>query len=238
MAFDPVQEDCLRLILAAMEREGADPASDAAFIERASEAYRLDPATLIHTDRDRSFHLVAMATELADYRAPFAPSEAEAEQLFSQAEDYLREAVELIAKCSDGLSSSDQCQLVELAGSVALRGGRPLALVKSLAADRDASEGQPNGIGFYGLVRNVRDAALASIDAGGDFVAVGKDVSRAILGASMPSARAAWSIASDIATRTAASAAEKGLRCPARHMLASGAEGAARAAAPSRGAGR
>ena len=57
MAFDPVQEDCLRLILAAMEREGADPASDAAFIERASEAYRLDPATLIHTDRDRSFHL-------------------------------------------------------------------------------------------------------------------------------------------------------------------------------------
>lgn len=59
MAFDPVQEDCLRLILAAMEREGADPASDAAFIERASEAYRLDPATLIHTDRDRSFHLVA-----------------------------------------------------------------------------------------------------------------------------------------------------------------------------------
>ncbi|MFR2950644.1 MAG: hypothetical protein ACLTKG_04510 [Collinsella intestinalis] len=71
-----------------MEREGADPASDAAFIERASEAYRLDPATLIHTDRDRSFHLVAMATELADYRAPFAPSEAEAEQLFSQAEDY------------------------------------------------------------------------------------------------------------------------------------------------------
>ena len=95
MAFDPVQEDCLRLILAAMEREGADPASDAAFIERASEAYRLDPATLIHTDRDRSFHLVAMATELADYRAPFAPSEAEAEQLFSQAEDYLREAVEL-----------------------------------------------------------------------------------------------------------------------------------------------
>ena len=95
-----------------------------------------------------------------------------------------------------------------------------------------------DGIGFYGLVRNVRDAALASIDAGGDFVAVGKDVSRAILGASMPSARAAWSIASDIATRTAASAAEKGLRCPARHMLASGAEGAARAAAPSRGAGR
>ena len=95
MAFDPVQEDCLRLILAAMEREGADPASDAAFIERTSEIYRLDPATLIHTDRDRSFHLVAMATELADYRAPFAPSEAEAEQLFSQAEDYLREAVEL-----------------------------------------------------------------------------------------------------------------------------------------------
>lgn len=95
MAFDPVQEDCLRLILAAMERDGADPARDAAFIERSGEAYRLDPSSLIRTDRDRSFHLVAKATELADYRAPFAPSEEEAERQLSQAEDYLREAVEL-----------------------------------------------------------------------------------------------------------------------------------------------
>ncbi len=95
MAFDPVQEDCLRLILAAMERDGADPTSDAAFIERAGEVYRLDPSSLIRTDRDRSFHLVAKATELVDYRAPFAPSEAEAERQFAAAEDYLREAVDL-----------------------------------------------------------------------------------------------------------------------------------------------
>lgn len=95
MAFDPIQEDCLRLILANMKRDGVQLLNDPRYIERASDAFQNDPSALIRTDRDRSFHLVAQATEIADYRAPFAATEAEAEAQFNTAEDYLREAAEL-----------------------------------------------------------------------------------------------------------------------------------------------
>ena len=54
-----------------------------------------DPSSLIHTDRERSFHLVSKATEVVDYRAPFAPTEQDAEAQFDIAENYLREATEL-----------------------------------------------------------------------------------------------------------------------------------------------
>ncbi|MDO4437430.1 MAG: hypothetical protein Q4B77_05710 [Coriobacteriaceae bacterium] len=97
MAFDPMQEDCLRLILASMERDGAQTLEDASYIEQAANQYQVDPSALIKTDRDRSFHLVAKAAELIDYRAPFAPSEADAEACISTAESYLTEAVELDA---------------------------------------------------------------------------------------------------------------------------------------------
>lgn len=95
MAFDPVQEDCLRLILANMEREGVQLLQDPLYIERATEAFQNDPSSLIRTDCERSFHLVSKATELVDYRAPFATTEADAEQQVGTAENYLREAVEL-----------------------------------------------------------------------------------------------------------------------------------------------
>ena len=94
MAFDPLQEDCLRLILASMKRDGI-ALDDAHFIQHAAEMFRADPASLIHTDRDRSFHLVARATELIDYRIPFIADEAELDRISQQAENYLREAVEL-----------------------------------------------------------------------------------------------------------------------------------------------
>ena len=95
MAFDPVQEDCLRLILANMERDGIQLLQDPLYIERATDVFQKDPSPLIHTDHERSFHLVAKATELIDYRAPFAATEAEAEEQANAAEAYLREAVEL-----------------------------------------------------------------------------------------------------------------------------------------------
>lgn len=97
MAFDPIQEDCLRLILEDMRRENVFPLEDAAFIERRMDAYRGDPARLIHTDRDRSFHLVARAAEIADYTIPFMTDETELEQQEDAVEDLLREAVELDA---------------------------------------------------------------------------------------------------------------------------------------------
>ncbi|MFR7737595.1 MAG: hypothetical protein ACLU0V_08250, partial [Eggerthella lenta] len=94
------------------------------------------------------------------------------------------------------------------------------------------------GIGYYGLVRKVRDVALAALDAGGDFAAAGIEAADAILSAKMPSARVAWSVASDIAERAAATAAKGGERCPAEHLLASGKDGAVRTAPLSRGEGR
>lgn len=97
MAFDPIQEDCLRLILAAAEREGVHPIENPAVVERLTQAFQADPSSLIATDADRSFHLVAKATELLDYRVPFIADEVEAEAQVVQAEAYLREAIELDA---------------------------------------------------------------------------------------------------------------------------------------------
>ena len=53
VAFDPIQEDCLRLILEAMRRERVYPLNDNIFIERGMEQFREDPSKLIACDRDR-----------------------------------------------------------------------------------------------------------------------------------------------------------------------------------------
>ena len=76
MAFDPIQEDCLRLILEAMRRERVYPLENALFIETCMTAFNDDPARLIVTDRDRAFHLVAKATQTIDYRFPFITDDA------------------------------------------------------------------------------------------------------------------------------------------------------------------
>ena len=94
MAFDPLQEDCHRLILEGMRRTGSS-LTDEAFFKKSMDAYREDPSKLIVHDRDRSFHLVAKATELCDYRIPFTQDEAAAERMAHEAEGMLREAVSL-----------------------------------------------------------------------------------------------------------------------------------------------
>lgn len=98
MAFDPIQEDCLRLILEDMRRKSVFPLEDAAFIEQGMASYQADPSSLIHTDRDRSFHLTARAAEVVDYRIPFLTDEDEVERQEDLTEGYLREAVELDPK--------------------------------------------------------------------------------------------------------------------------------------------
>ncbi len=95
MAFDPIQEDCLRLTLEALRRERVYPLENAHFIERCMEAFEHDPSQLIVHDRDRSFHLVALATETLDYRVPFIVDDAAAEEAAATAEHQLREACEL-----------------------------------------------------------------------------------------------------------------------------------------------
>lgn len=94
MAFDPIQEDCLRLILELLRREHIYPLDNAAIIERGMTQYQRDPDALVKTDRDRSFHLVAKAAELADYRVPFLTDEDQINKEDDRAEAILREAVE------------------------------------------------------------------------------------------------------------------------------------------------
>lgn len=95
MAFDPIQEDCLRLILESMRRDRIYPLENALYIESCMASFNEDPAKLINNDRDRSFHLVAKATQTIDYRFPFITDDSAAEKEAAQAEAQLREACEL-----------------------------------------------------------------------------------------------------------------------------------------------
>ena len=94
MAFDPVQEDCHRLILGAMRRGGA-ALTDARFVQKCMGLFEHDTDRLIACDADRSFHLTAKATEILDYRIPFLNNDTEAERDAKRAEDMLREACSL-----------------------------------------------------------------------------------------------------------------------------------------------
>ena len=95
MAFDPIQEDCLRLVLESMRQEHIYPLDNPIYVERCMRSYRKDPASLIHTDVDRSFHLTAKAAEVLDYRLPFLSDENEADRQAELADNYLQEALEL-----------------------------------------------------------------------------------------------------------------------------------------------
>ena len=94
MAFDPAQEDCHRLVLGAMRR-GQASLTDAGFVERCMGLFQNDIDKLIACDRDRSFHLIAKAAELIDYRIPFLADEAEAEREAERAENMVRESCAL-----------------------------------------------------------------------------------------------------------------------------------------------
>ena len=53
MAFDPIQEDCHRLVLEALRRDNI-PLTDGAAVERLMEQFTRNPAPLIVHDRDRA----------------------------------------------------------------------------------------------------------------------------------------------------------------------------------------
>lgn len=94
MAFDPIQEDCHRLVLEALRRDNI-PLTDAAAVERLMEQFTRNPAPLIVHDRDRAGHLIAKVVEAVDYRIPFIPDDTQAEQEETAAENMLREAAAL-----------------------------------------------------------------------------------------------------------------------------------------------
>ena len=94
MAFDPIQEDCHRLVLEALRRDNIS-LTDGPAVERLMEQFTRNPAPLIVHDRDRAFHLISKVVEAVDYRIPFIPDDAQAEQEEAAAEDMLREALAL-----------------------------------------------------------------------------------------------------------------------------------------------
>ena len=94
MAFDPIQEDCHRLVLEALRRDNI-PLTDGAAVERLMEQFTRDPAPLIVHDRDRAGHLIAKVVEAVDYRIPFIPDDTQAEREEAAAENMLREAAAL-----------------------------------------------------------------------------------------------------------------------------------------------
>ena len=59
------------------------------------EQFTRNPAPLIVHDRDRAGHLIAKVVEAVDYRIPFIPDDAQAEQEEAAAENMLREAAAL-----------------------------------------------------------------------------------------------------------------------------------------------
>ncbi len=92
MAFDPIQEDCHRLV-EALRRDNI-PLTDAAAVERLMGQFTRNPAPLIVHDRDRAGHLIAKVVEAVDYRIPLA-DDTQAEQEEAAAENMLREAAAL-----------------------------------------------------------------------------------------------------------------------------------------------
>ena len=149
MAFDPIQEDCLRLTLETLRRGHIYPLENEAVVQRCMDAYHSDPAQLIVHDRDRSFHLVAAATEAVDYRAPFIADDAEAERVTVQAEHQLQEACELdcgnwdakrmLAALSAASNDEYVAYLFELAGQLA---SESPVRIGSLSDRADAIAGQ------------------------------------------------------------------------------------------------
>lgn len=95
MGFDVAQEDCLRLTLATMRRKRVFPLDNPQVISQCVDAYQQNPDDLIETDVDRSFHLVARATEALDYEFPFIADDAEAAQVLEDAKAMLTEACSL-----------------------------------------------------------------------------------------------------------------------------------------------
>lgn len=100
MAHDPRREDYQRLALRFVRT--IDPQDPAAAREFAGFGHRFaqDRDSLPQTDADRAFHLVCVATELIDYKLPFADA-AQAAELIRRGQALLDEALSLDPGCFD-----------------------------------------------------------------------------------------------------------------------------------------
>lgn len=115
MSHDPKREDYQRLSLRfASELDGAEPGVAARAFAAFGRRFAQDRDSLPQSDADRAFHLVALATEVVDYRLPFASDE-QAPALIQRGKDLLDEALSLDPTCYDALRmrSSSESPTVE-----------------------------------------------------------------------------------------------------------------------------
>ena len=106
MAHDPRKEDYQRLGLRfARSLEGGDEAGAVRAFATFGRRFAQNRDSLPQSDADRAFHLVALATDLIDYKLPFATDD-EAEKLIVRGHELLGEALALDPFCYDALRMS------------------------------------------------------------------------------------------------------------------------------------
>ena len=101
MAHDARREDYLRMSLRfALSLDDVPPERAARAFSSFGRRFSQERDSLPQSDADRAFHLVALATELLDYRVPFA-SEDLVDTLSDRARGMLDEALSLDPACHD-----------------------------------------------------------------------------------------------------------------------------------------
>lgn len=103
MAHNPKREDYQRLALRfARELDGGRPSDAARAFVSFGRRFAQSRDSLPQTDADRAFHLVVLATDLVDYKLPFATDD-QAEKIIGRGKDLLDEALSLDPACFDAL---------------------------------------------------------------------------------------------------------------------------------------
>lgn len=106
MAHDSRREDYLRMSLRfALSLDEGDPSRAAREFASFTRRLARDRDSLPQSDADRAFHLVSLATELVDYRLPFA-GDALADSLTARGLALLEEALSLDPNCHDAVRMS------------------------------------------------------------------------------------------------------------------------------------
>ena len=95
MAFDPLQEDFLHIVMQSADAKTSSDAPNQLGIAALFEQYKKDPEPLIDNDLNRARHLVAQATMLIDYEAPFHVEEQDTQEAIDSAEKLLKQAQQL-----------------------------------------------------------------------------------------------------------------------------------------------
>lgn len=116
MAQDPKREDYQRLSLRFVRKlDASDPKGASHAFAAFGRRFAQDRDSLPQSDADRAFHLVALATEIVDYRLPFA-AEADAERLVSRGKELLGEALALDPNCFDAQRMRASAEIPTLEG--------------------------------------------------------------------------------------------------------------------------